>query len=92
MITIISRDAEISYFDKEYKTITVNRNRYGRNKDFHRAIWTLMLSIFSTTSVNTIEVYYEQYKKSILFKKSDIIEGIYNISLLNHKRGYNYNE
>ena len=89
---MIERDAEITYFDNEYKVITINRNRYARNKDFHKAIWSLMKSIFSTSRVNTIEVYYGQYKKSILFKRSDILEGIYNISQLNHKRSYYYNE
>lgn len=89
---MIDRDADISYYDNGFKTITVTRNRYGRLKDFHKSIYEIMKSIFKTRDVTQIEVYYRQYNQSVLFTKSDIIDGKYQIIKLKHKRGHRINE
>ena len=84
-----NRDAEITYYDNGYHSITVTRNRYGRLKEFHNAINELMKSIFTTTSTTKIDVYYNQYKRSVTFTRKQILENAYyNIYELRKARNY----
>lgn len=89
---LVNRDAELIYYDGEYKSLTITRNRYGRLKDFHNAIRELMKSIFKTTDVGSIEVYYYQYRKSIVFSREDIMNNKYSLSQIRNLRSYKRNE
>lgn len=85
---MIDRDAELIYFDNELKTITVTRNRYGRLHDFYNAIESLMKSIFKSSSVRQIEVYYHQYKDSILYTRDEVLNKNFKLKRVKKKRGY----
>ena len=85
---MIDRDAELIYFDNELKTITVTRNRYGRLQDFYNAIESLMISIFKSSSVCQIEVYYHQYKDSILYSRGEVLNKNFKLNRVKKKRGY----
>ena len=85
---MINRDAELSYYDNGYKSVTVTRNRYGRLKDFYKAIESLMKSIFITSEVNHIEIYYNQYHNSILYSRDEVMSKDFIIKRINIKRGY----
>lgn len=75
-------NAEICYFDKVPKSLTINRHDFTRLKNFHDAVRQALVNLFYCTDNSIIIVYYHGLNKSVIYKRNEVLNGIYNTKQL----------
>lgn len=87
---MVNRDCEICYWDGVPKSLIVPRNNYLRNKEFYEAIKMTLINLFLSTDNSLLVAYYHGLNKSIIYKRTDVLNGIFDTKEL-RKRGIQQN-